>query len=136
MSSQTLPARVYSNYRATLRSRPRNVHSRAAERKQYAREVTSIRFNLPISEVKSIVREFDIANGITHEHPEPYMKELAVAKRFTAAQAAYDANPTPCKCGNTELVRVRPHPIAFAERSEWVVLLSCFECYVNKKHGK
>jgi hypothetical protein len=131
MSTETLPQRVYSNYRSALKA---TTAQRAGARKQKAREITSERYHVPISAVKSIVNEFDIKNGVAHDHPASYIKEQEIAARFHAMQSAYDANPVACGCGSEgtgALIRVRANPIALTRHGMWSPMLSCFKCYLG-----
>lgn len=74
-------AAVYSSYRSVLRGLRRANNSRdcrASKRKQTARVQKATKFGIPIRDVKDIVRRHDALNGITHEHPKPYLQSLAV----------------------------------------------------------
>lgn len=136
--SQTFEQRVYNNYRSALRSFPHTAGSRAGERKQRARVLTSTRYNLPISKVKEIVREQDAPNGITHEHDVNYYKKLEfqeTAQGMLDAHGDSDVCPT-CNVTpeNPEEIRIRVNPFMEEMHKEIVPMLSCFNCYFSVKY--
>lgn len=131
---------IYNNYRSALRianraSRSGSKSSRAAERRNHARRQTVNRYNIPFTELKTIIAKHDELNGITHEHTEQYQYELAL----DLANKEYRKNPHPCKrinsegveCGNTENVRVRWNPFELEIYGEHYAMTTCFECYLE-----
>jgi len=130
-TAKTLDNRVYNHYRLVLK----NLRGgRASTRKQRARVLTSERYHLPISQVKQVVRDFDEKNGVTHEHPVSYLRQLEADKLVSEAQAEYDANPVPCHCGSTELVRARLNPFEVEIHEQLVVMVTCYMCYRDAEY--
>ncbi len=132
--SNTLEERVYANYRSTLNAQIRSVSSRAGARKQKARVITSQRYNIPVSQVKSIVKQMDEVNGITHEHTEAYSKKLAfeaAAEKLVEEWSNKPACPS-CKENPTGGNSVRIFADPLGEIYEEVAnrpILCCYDCY-------
>lgn len=123
-----LETRIYNNYRAALSQRQ---GGHAASRRQEARKITVGRYNVSYAQVKDIVKRYDEAAGVTHEHTADYLLALKVK----AAQEAYDSSPTPCSmCGSEEMVRVRIHPDDYSRRSDNDAVrftVICFMCHLR-----
>lgn len=123
---------VYNSYRAALKSRKVLDIHRAGARKQTALKNIADRRNVPVSEVKEIIRKGDLVNGITHEHNPGYLEEYAIKTAFEKAVADFTANPVPCTCGNTDDVRVYVRPLdGCAEDRTVSFVVRCFDCYSN-----
>ena len=80
---------------------------------------------MPYAELKRIINTHDAANGITHEKGEDYYQKM----EYENAVAAYEANPTPCSCGSTEMVRVRVNPYYMEIHNEFKLGTLCYDCY-------
>jgi hypothetical protein len=120
--------RIYKNYRAALASLTANTSdsfTHAAQRRQSARKVTVDRYNVPYAELKRIISTHDTVNGITHEKGEDYYQKM----EYENAVTAYEANPTPCHCGSTKMVRVRVDPYYMEIHNEFKLGTLCYECY-------
>jgi hypothetical protein len=125
-----LELRIYNNYRAALAEQNRGIKpAHAAQRRNTARKLTVKRYNVSFAEIKRIVNEHDTKNGVTHEHPAGYAQALERQNAFDAADAAYKANPVPCRCGSTELVRVRVDPYEMEIYEKFRLMTSCYSCY-------
>jgi len=114
---------IYGAYRMTLKSR---LEKRAGARKQAARSIIAKRYKIGHAEIKRIVNEQDVLNGVTHEHTNAYLDELALE----AAQSEFERNPVPCGCGNTEMVRVRVDPFMYEIHGVIQMRVMCFLCYL------
>lgn len=90
-------AAIYSSYRRTLRSYRSSAQSRdsrTSSRKQDALAITADRYKSSISEVKKIVRTFELADGITHEHTDNYLEQLRIREALNlASEASLRSNP-------------------------------------------
>lgn len=120
---------IYNNYRSALTAINRCKGDHAAQRRNSARKITVDRYNVSFADLKRIIREQDEARGVTHEHPAGYALELERENEYAAAVEAYNANPVPCQCGNTELVRVRVNPYEIEINDVWRLMVRCYECY-------
>lgn len=95
-------SRVYSSYRRTLKSlKSGGRDSRAGARKQEARKRTADKYGIPISKVKDIVREQDAEHGITHEHPEAYLRQLERDQIRAEWNEAFTSQTVCAGCGRT-----------------------------------
>lgn len=129
-----LEDRVYSNYRAVLRSMPHTAGSRAGSRKQRARVLTSERYHLPISQVKSIVHAKDEANNITHEHTVAYQKKLEFDREAQELLSQHGDNPACPHCKEVptlDIDRVRIWVSPYLAEIEGIIrpILCCTNCY-------
>jgi hypothetical protein len=118
--------RIYKNYRNVLKAENRHKENHAAQRRQRARKATVERYNISYVDLKTIIAKHDQINGITHEHTPDYLNEL----EYMEHQKAYDANPYPCRCGSTEIVRVRLHPVDYQIYGERNYIVTCYMCYM------
>lgn len=123
--SSNIELKIYNNYRAALSSYSRLDFSHAAQRRQKARQVTVDRYNVPFAEVKRIVAEYDALNGVTHEQGQDYAYKL----QYEAAIKACEANPVPCKCGSTEMVRPRFNKHKANGSDTFDISVFCYMCY-------
>lgn len=125
-------SRVYRAYRHTLKSFPRHAYSRAGARKQKAREIVSVRYHVPISAVKEIVRHGEKIEGIEHNHTEEYVKVLPYTLVMKEAMAEFQAHPvTVCVCGSTDDVAPRFHQHYSQVEDKPVIITSCFSCWMR-----
>lgn len=112
---------VYDNYRASIRAQRKSSGGagRTGNRKQVALKATADRYFIPISQVKGIVREGDLANGIIHEYTEPYKRELAFKASMDAA--VLRIGDVPCSCCGTSAKSdvVRPRLATKLDVSEY-----------------
>lgn len=127
---------IYGSYRLNLKALRKSGPQRAGARKQLALKNTADRYHVPVSLVKSIAREQDSLNGITHEHDAAYLAELALVKKAQALLAAHGDNPACPVCGKVptepgDTVRVRVDPYDLNVHAVKDVTLSCFICYLN-----
>lgn len=132
---------VYANYRNALKAQNRTAESRAGARKQNALKVSADRYKMPISEVKAIVRTYEAAAGITHEHTVDYLREVAFAELAAKAEAELipkqieDHDEVYCsKCYTKDadaVISVRPNMKELAERNHLSFSVQCFTCWYN-----
>lgn len=144
--------KIYKSYRSTLSSLKKSPeYNRAATRKQRALKQTADKYEVRISEVKSIVHEYDEIHGVTHGHPEPYLDELRFNKEVEEVEAKYSHLPEDfCPvCENNEKihdpillpigkegneVRVRANPFVMEIHGVLTPMYSCFGCYIHERH--
>lgn len=129
---------IYSNYRRTLRS-IRSTHTResAAETKQRALLVTAERYRAPISQVKSIAQLGMEREGIADVHEDSVHQTQVTYRlgreKLLAQARTNEAGLLVCQCGSTKDVKVRVDPYrAELERVE-VPMLSCIDCYYQRR---
>lgn len=104
MKSEPTEEDVYRWYRHVLKSLKANAHgpdSRAAMRKQQALRRAAGKFGLSIHGVKEIVRRQDAINGITHEHPDAYLRKLEREQMRALFESEYTPETTCDTCGRT-----------------------------------
>lgn len=119
------PTKIYKQYRRTLKNA---AGAHAAQRRQNARATIVEKFGISYADLKALIAEEDAKAGITHEQPQAYIQEQAMLAEVNAAQKDFDANPVPCHCGSTDLVRVRPNHKAW-EKDQVVLTTECYACW-------
>lgn len=140
MSTVVETTAIYANYRNALKAERKNGAIRAGARKQNALRVTARRYKVAISEVKNIVRAAEADFGITHDHPEQYVKEQAFLSRARYAEkilkkrAVQDHGKIACvHCGThsvENVVEARVNMQDLANRGELSFSLQCFPCWM------
>lgn len=126
---------IYDSYRNQLRALRKAGPHRSGARKQLALKRVADSRNIPVSQVKLIVKTFDEKNGVTHEHDVNYFRELEFLEKAAKLMGEHgDGDPCP-RCGELgdedgNLVRVRVDP---TKPGELEPLLTCFMCYLRSQ---
>lgn len=117
MNAQMSPdtQKIYHDYRAAIRlmRKSANGGGRTSERKQRALKSMADKYGIRISEVKQIVRDHDEINGIIHEHPIPYRREIEIARLFAERVVANGGTEYGDKCvacgteDKSQVIRIR-----------------------------
>lgn len=116
---------IYKNYRAVLAFNKLHRLNHAAQRRQSARQTIVARYDIPFAELKALIAKHDLLEGITHEKGPDYQNQL----EYDTAVKLYDMNPTACRCGNDDMVRVRPHPFRVKKDGSLIMTTLCYLCY-------
>ena len=139
-TSKVTDKAIYGNYRNALKSyRKNSENTRAGGRKQDALFVTAARYKVPVSYVKNVVARLDAEAGITHEHDEGYLREMAFLKiaekaaiELTEAQIAERGHVYCVNCEadqEDDLVRERPVVSDLLDNNHLSFTMQCFPCW-------
>lgn len=131
--------KIYNDYRSSIRlmRNSEGKFGRTADRKQRALKFVANKNKIRIREVKDIVRAFDQVNGISHEHPAPYMKRVQFLEDARKIEDANSGNKI-CPLCEREIdedtgveLRVRVNPYEVEIYDILRPLYSCYDCYLE-----